>query len=499
MFNQAWANVRQQLRAKLKPVWEGSLYQWMLGSFVVVSLPLMFAIVYALVSMDSYSKQAHKTVFQTVMVTENSRLILERLVSMERSIRQYQVLKETSLLDAFLTHHQKFISLMDASKPYDIDSDLAKKLNQLKQLEMELFESVYHRAFQEQKPVLAEDVGQFEILTNQAKQIIEMGSRQQSLEVQALSEYEGLVRERVFYIVLASALLAFLLSVVFVHFITKPIRKTGSVIRRLAKDDFETPIEISAGPRDLRELGGNLEGLRQELKHLENEKQQFIRNISHELKTPLATLKEGTDLLSEELIGSLTQEQKEVVQLMQVGNFNIMNLVANLLEYQKAVSIQSRLDLGEVDVSKLVAHLVADYQLLVQNKGVVLDVAVPRFKIVADAAKLKMILSNFLSNAIKFSNSGDHIGVSVTRTQTGLHFLVEDQGPGIPEELHQAIFEDFFQGDVQPGSTMKGTGLGLAIVGYYVDKHGGEIQLLPPNKYYSGARIALDLPVEPMK
>ncbi len=96
-------------------------------------------------------------------------------------------------------------------------------------------------------------------------------------------------------------------------------------------------------------------------------------------------------MLSEELIGSLTSEQKEVVQLMQVGNFNIMNLVANLLEYQKAVSIQSRLDLGDVDVSKLVAQLVADYQLLVQNKGVVLDVAVPRFKIVADAAKLKMI------------------------------------------------------------------------------------------------------------
>ncbi|MDG4811575.1 HAMP domain-containing sensor histidine kinase [Hydrogenovibrio sp. 3SP14C1] len=474
--------------------WKGTLYQWMLASFMLVSVPLIFAIVYALMAMDNYSKQAHKSVFQTIVVTENSRLVLERLVSMERSIRQYQVLKEASLLEVFVTHHQQLVDLIKDSQSEHLPAKLDERLQQLKQDELKLFQSIPMQK-EAYKPLSEDVLGQFAGLAQQARQIIEFGTKQQSLEVIALSEYESQVRQRLVFIVLASALLALALSIFFVHYITRPIKKTRLQIQRLVKEDFETPIAIN-GPKDLQELGENLEGLRQELRHLETEKQQFIRNISHELKTPLATLKEGTDLLSEELIGSLNVEQKEIVQLMQVGNFNIMNLVANLLEYQKAVSIQSTLDNRFFALPDLVNSLRQEYQLLLQSKQLDLKVVLPETTLYADYEKLKVVLSNFISNAIKFSQSGDCISISAEVSDNTLQLLIEDQGPGISDEIHKLIFEDFFQGQLQPASTMKGTGLGLAIVGYYVDQHGGEVLLLPPNEAFSGARFVLVIPLE---
>ncbi|MCF6299138.1 MAG: HAMP domain-containing histidine kinase [Thiomicrorhabdus sp.] len=485
----------ERLSFRFNSFWIGSLYQWMLTSFVVVSLPLIFAIVYALISLDSYSKQAQRTVFQTVTVTENTRLVLERLISMERSIRQFQILNEPSLFDAYLQHRHKLLKLLQDSDFEGLNPTLSQKLKNLKLSEDRLFQTIYTEGVNRNKPLLESDLIAFEELVEQARSLIRAGSKQQTAEILALSEFEDKVMNRLFFIVLLSAFLALLLSVFFVHFITRPIKKIGSAIKHLAKEDFDYPIEVS-GPRDLRELSENMEGLRKELKYLENEKQHFIRSVSHELKTPLATLKEGTDLLSEEVIGSLNDEQREVLNLMKMGNFNIINLVSNLLEYQRAVSIQSRLEYSRFDLSSLMSSLIDEYQLLFQSKNQKVVGENPSIEITADYNKLKIILSNFISNAIKFSGKNTQINLSSKVEGKLVNILIEDQGPGIPESIRTEIFEDFFQGKATEDSVMKGTGLGLAIVGYYVVKHGGRTILLSPNDHYCGARFSLELPLE---
>ncbi len=473
----------------------GSLYQWVLGSFLIVSLPLCFAILYALVSLDRYSNQAHHTVFQTVLVTENSRLILERLISMERSIRQFQILNETSFFEAYLQHRHKLLRLLSESEIEGLSPVLTSKLAELRKTEAQLFHKIYSAGVNRQEDDVFPDLVEFESLVSQAKTLIREGSKQQSSEVFALSAFEKEVRNRLIFIVLISACLALFLSIFFVHFITKPIKKIGLFIKQLAKDHFDSPVKVS-GPKDLQELGANLEELRKELKYLENEKQHFIRSVSHELKTPLASLKEGTDLLSEEVIGSLNAEQREVLSLMKMANFNIINLVSNLLEYQRAVSIQSKLEYSRFDLSTLMQGLVEDYQLLFQSKNQKVLVCSPSIQIEADFNKLKIILSNFLSNAIKFSGKGTCIGFSAKIKESQAQIFIEDQGPGIPDSIRSEIFEDFFQGKATEDSVMKGTGLGLAIVGYYVVKHGGRTMLLSPNEKFCGARFVLELPLE---
>jgi len=279
-----------------------------------------------------------------------------------------------------------------------------------------------------------------------------------------------------------------------VSFITLPIKHLAGRIRRLVSEDFKAQI-VGAGPKDIRELGNNVENLRLELRYLENEKQHFVRNISHELKTPLATLKEGVDLLADEIVGDLNSGQREVVHLLQLGNFNITNLIENFLEYQKAISIQSKLSVSEFCLLKLATSLEKEYKLLLASKQLRLQIAMSEQTVETDREKLKIILSNLLSNAIKFAPQASTISLSAKVESGKLFFSVEDQGDGIDESMREKIFEDFFQENRSEKFTLKGTGLGLTIVRFYVEKLDGSIELLAPSEDYPGARFSLMIPI----
>ena len=488
--------IKNKIKNKINSSPKASLYQWILTSFLIISLPLIFATIYVLIAMNNYSKEAHQTVFQTALITENSRLILEHLVSMERSIRQYQVLKEVSFLETYLTHHQALVQIMDNLNITETRTMLMQKILSLKQQENHLFNAINQRAFIENESLSKQELNKFTEMNTSTQQLIILASQQQIIDMRYLTKYEQNIQERMYYIMLISGILAILLSLFFVRFITLPIQRLGLAMRHLVKEDFETKIPYE-GPKDVQELGLNLEGLRQELISLESGKQQFIRNISHELKTPLTTLKEGTNLLSEELLGPLNLEQKEVIELMQMGNFNIINLVENLLEYQKAMSLHSHLEVENFNITKLLNNLKLSYQLLLQNKSINLLTQAPIQPIKADQNKLRSVISNLLSNAIKFSPEHSDISIIVTVEQTNLVILVEDQGPGISKEIEETIFKAFVQIDNnQQQLSMKGTGLGLAIIRYYVLQHGGTINLLNPSNKYRGARFAITIPME---
>lgn len=473
----------------------GSLYEWLLLSFLLVSLPLFFAIFYALSSMKEYANQERTTLYQSVLITENGRLMLEGLNSMERSIRQYQVLKEEVFLEAFTQHHDKFRELMAVSEFNSLPQEISQQFQLVKLKEGILFETINQKVFLSKQKLSPQELKQFEALILATKGLIKAGLDQQIKDIENLEFYEQTIIEKTFSIALFAGFLALALSIFFVNFITLPIKRLASRIRRLVKEDFKTQI-VGAGPEDIRELGDNIENLRRELRYLENEKQHFIRNVSHELKTPLATLKEGVDLLADELVGELNSKQKEIVHLLQLGNLNITNLIENLLEYQKAISIQSRITVSSFSLFDLVSSLEKEYQLLLASKRLLLKIDVPQQDIKTDLEKLKIIVGNLLSNAIKFAPLESEISLLAIIEKDKLCLLVEDQGQGVQEALKDKIFEDFFQENSLQETTLKGTGLGLAIVRYYVGKLEGTIELLESSNTYPGARFALTLPIK---
>jgi two-component system sensor histidine kinase GlrK len=342
---------------------------------------------------------------------------------------------------------------------------------------------------------LTVDLNAFDPLTTQVRAILSEGEKRVGIEATELALIAKRVRERLVYFALLSIPLAFLLALIFVNFLTRPIKDVGQAIRNLGEVGFEQAIAIQ-GPKDLVDLGLHLEWLRQKLNRVEYEKQQFIRNVSHELKTPLATLKEGTDLLADNVVGELNTEQQEIIQLMKISYININGLVENLLEYQRTISTEIDFNFSNFDLSSLIERVTNEYQLLIQSKNINLKTNLNTINISADYDKLKIIISNLFSNALKFSPQDGTIGLNLLSHSSNIQLIVEDQGPGISKDIQPFIFKDFYRGNTPPHWKIKASGLGLALVKHYLDALQGTIEILPANKDYCGARFSLQLPLK---
>lgn len=475
----------------------GSLYQWVLASFVIVTVPLIFVIIYTVLDVGKYTQQSQHTLFQAVKHTEGSRVLLERLISMERNIRQFQVLDEPELFESYLENRATFLDVLRSLQAYTQDTNLFGSLEILETTETQLHQDILDKSARHELQLAKSDLSAFDQLTTQAKTLLDDGEKKIGVEADTLATRSKNMQQRLIYSALASIPLALFLALLFVHFLTQPIKKIGEAIRNLGDIGFEDPIAIN-GPKDLTELGARLESLRQNLNHLEQEKEHFIRNISHELKTPLATLKEGTDLLSENVVGELNAEQAEIVQLMKMGNLNIHNLVDNLLEYQKTIATRVDLAFSSFELDGLIARIVNEYQLLIKNRHISVAHNFDRTYIHADYDKLKIIIGNLFSNALKFSPIDGTIKISLNIHDDTIQLTIEDQGPGISEAIRPYIFNDFYQGDLPHQWGVKGSGLGLALVNYYLAAHNGTIELLAPTEDYPGARFFLQFPQDNM-
>ncbi len=485
--------VKNSIPPENKKFYFGSLYQWALASFVVVTLPLVFAIIYAVIEVSHYTEKSKQTLFQTVNTTESSRIILERLVSMERSIRQFQVLNEPEIFKSYQEHRKKFVDELQSLRNTTQDRKLKQKLKSFEETEQNLYQGILIKAADNQSRLTKTDLDAFDSLSMQAREFLGEGEKRAAREATHLSMIATQVREKMMFSALASIPLALLLGLLFVHLLTRPIKNIGLAIRNLGDEGFNQPIYVK-GPKDLAELGRHLEWLRQKLNRLDHEKQQFIRNISHELKTPLASIKEGTDLLSENIVGKLNTEQQEIIELMKMSNIIINDLVENLLEYQRSISTPVELNIVPIKINALIDRIINEYQLPLKSKNIVLAKKIDTIMIKADYDKLKIIISNIFSNALKFSPDNGTIGITIQSHRDATQIIIEDQGPGIAKNIRHLIFNDFYQGKSPQSWNIKGSGLGLALVRHFLEAHGGKIKLLASNERFSGARFCVFLP-----
>ncbi len=471
----------------------GSLREWALVSFVIVVLPLIVAMIYTMNEVANYTEKSQKTLVQTVHVAEASRTTLNRLILMEQSIRQFEVLNDAAIFESYQQHRDAFLEVARVFQGQSLDTDFNTKVAKLLQTENQLNQDILGSSKENQANLADVHLNKFDQLTNQARELVAAAEQKVGIDARALSVQAEQVQEHLMISTLISISVALLLSFLFVYLLTLPIKSIARAIRHLGEKGFEQQITIE-GPKDLTELGVHLEWLRNRLNQLEYEKLQFIRTISHELKTPLATLKEGTDLLAEDVVGELNTEQQEIIQLMRMSNINLNDLIDNLLEYQRTVVSQIDLNLSTFDVDKLIERCVKEYQLLLRSKNINVQSNLGITHINADYGKLEIIISNLFSNALKFSPKNGKIGISLFAQNNDVQLLIEDQGPGIAKDIAPFIFEDFYQGNSPQIWQIKGTGLGLSLVKYYLDAHKGEVKLLPASTEYCGARFLLHLP-----
>jgi two-component system sensor histidine kinase GlrK len=283
-----------------------------------------------------------------------------------------------------------------------------------------------------------------------------------------------------------------ILVLFFLVLIGRPMRQVDRAIRELGKGDFSRSISVT-GPTDIETLGRQLEWLRHRLKESTDEKNKFLRHMSHELKTPLANIREGTELLLDGSVGPLDHQQREVTGILRENSLKLQKLIENLLTFSAWQTKTAALELSEFELKPLVFSTLSQHRLVISNRKIKLEIEVKPITVRADEGKLRLVLDNLLSNAIKFTPDSGTIRIKAEMQGPQLIIDVADNGPGVAPEDAPRIFEAFYQGRRPQGGPVGGTGIGLSVVNECVLAHGGSVELLKEKGH--GAHFQVRLPL----
>lgn len=213
-------------------------------------------------------------------------------------------------------------------------------------------------------------------------------------------------------------------------------------------------------------------------KELDFAKTNFIATVSHELKTPISSLKMGTQLLRNEKFGNLNEQQKELLKSIEEDGERLLNITGELLNLSQAESGNIRFKFTDCSVSDLVKKSVSNNLIIAEDKQIELVTELKTAEeatIHADADKTVWILNNFITNAIKHSPLSQKIIITTEKEDEKIRFSVQDFGSGIDRRYHSQIFDRYFQ---VPDDQQSGSGLGLAISKNFIEKQGGDIGVI---------------------
>ncbi|HEY3328035.1 MAG TPA: HAMP domain-containing sensor histidine kinase, partial [Novimethylophilus sp.] len=285
---------------------------------------------------------------------------------------------------------------------------------------------------------------------------------------------------------------AVLVTLAIAYLIARPLRQIDHAIHDLGNGKLAVPIEIS-GPEDLKKLGQRLDWLRQQHAQLEEQKNRFLREVSHELKTPLTAIREGAELLNEGVGGHLSVQQREIATILRENSLRLQRLIESLLNYSAsrfhAVPVKTR-----VALHILVQRVLDDYSLPVSTRKLNLFTELEEIWLPGDETRLMTLCDNLISNATKFAPVNGTLRIILSRQDGHAVLEVFDNGPGISARDRPYLFEPFYQGSTPQEGHVKGSGLGLSIARDCVLAHGGNIEIVD-DPLWQGAHFRVTLPI----
>ena len=458
----------------------------------ILAGPLLLAIVHAALQMRQLSNASQQLVADSVQTTRMSQDVYTHIGSIERSARLYQVLGEPELA-VFREHDAKLGATIALLRQRLRAPDAATQLQRL------LEEQAAIRALVTKGRVAANrtaEVGaELDRLVADLDEIvggiIKLVNQQIDADVGALQTSTDRAQRELF---LESTLLVPLVLIVVLLFalrMSRPLRQIDRSIGDLGRGNFSNSVVVD-GPVDLERLGHQLEWLRNRLLELAHERNRFLRHMSHELKTPLANIREGTELLMDGAVGELDSGQREVTEILRDNGIKLQRLIENLLSFSAWQSSNTGLEVSEFRLRPVVKQVLENQQLTLVSQRVRLDVLIEDVTLVADRGKIRLILENLLSNAIKYSPRGGVIVVRAGASDEDLVLEVADSGPGIPIEERARIFDAFYTGR-SPSGHVKGTGIGLSVLNEFVNVHQGTVEIVDGE--FPGAHFRIRMPL----
>jgi signal transduction histidine kinase len=286
--------------------------------------------------------------------------------------------------------------------------------------------------------------------------------------------------QRLFWAVgVAVILLVGILATLLVRSIIEPLERLAGATRRVAGGELgaRVPVrgsdELSMVTRDFNDMAARLE-------QLDRMKRDFISNVSHDLKSPLATIQETNEVLLDGLAGPLSERQHRLLGMSRDSGRRLASMIHKLLDLSRLDSrptpIRDLLDLFAL-TQRAVDHVNATRNARGRGPTVVFDQASDHLLLRADAEEISQLLDNLLENAVKFSPEQGTVSVALEDDDGVAILRVADEGPGVPDEEKHRIFERFYQADAGRAAPDHGVGLGLAICRHIAEAHGGAISV----------------------
>jgi two-component system sensor histidine kinase GlrK len=473
----------------MKFLYPRSFPRLLVVGFTLVALPLVFALVNNAISVDQLANRSQNAVYQAVQATQSGRRLAQVLTALERTARQMVILDDRALLESYILSRKLFEQAV-ADVAGLFGEDQKGELDEIVKGERAVFTVLSRPSATPAE--LAAAVERFDDLSERAQAMVARSSELIDREVEAMRATADQARGITFWQLLGLIPVVIFLAVGFSILISRPITQIDAAIRRLGAGHFRVPVAVN-GPQDLEQLGERLEWMRRELIDVEEQKNRFLRQVSHELKTPLTALREGAELLSEEAVGALKPEQREIAEILRHNSIELQKLIEDLLSFGAGQFRRVTADLGPVDVREIIKRVADDQRLAIKARGLALDIDAADVMIPADSEKLRVVLDNLLSNAVKFSPAGGRIRLTARMDGSAFEFDVVDQGPGVPFEERVRIFDPFYQGRHHGSGPVSGTGIGLSVVKEYVFAHGGSVEVVDSP---AGAHLRVRLPLE---
>jgi signal transduction histidine kinase len=275
-----------------------------------------------------------------------------------------------------------------------------------------------------------------------------------------------------FFCALASVILSLLVVPLVVKHILKPLKNLNDAMQKVENGDFTARVAVPAGEGDYSALYRNFNRMAEELEGTELFRKDFINNFSHEFKTPIVSIRGFAKQL--QLDDSLTEEQKkEYIEFIVSESDRLSGLSNNILLLTKLENQQYVTERSEFYIDEQIRHALLLFEKQWSEKDLELQLDMEEIFYETDEGMLLQVWINLLSNAVKFSPCGGRLSVSLKKQKEQIVAEISDEGPGIPKEEWERIFDKFYQSD--RSHTTEGNGLGLALVKQIATLLGAEL------------------------
>jgi len=477
-----------------------TIRQKLASGFAVMFLSVLIISLYAIIQLNRLDRLITTALAIDAEILKGSESLLNALLAQAGNEKKYLITRDAAFRKLFADNAREFISRLDALAALSDHNETADMLGAIRASYQRYVDQVNKKFAGPGSSIGRGDGGRQALIDDISARIRTLSeAAQRSLDHTMLSSQK--ISGRGTRIALFITGFAILCGIAFGFIITKafyiPLQRLKQGTRDIAQGDFSKKIEIRSAD-EIGDVSASFNQMCDRLRELDQLKADFVSNITHDLKTPLASITEANNLMLEGIGGALSPEQKHLLAIIREDAARLLRLIESIIDLSKMEAGLLSYEFIPSDIPGVITEAVDSVRLLADSKKIAVffspGAGLPG--VLIDRAKMVQGLINLLGNAIKFTPEGGSVHVrvrtvdseqllansknltaqdySLTTHAMFLEISIADTGVGIPAEDLPRIFDKFYQG--RAGVQKRGSGLGLAIVKHIIEAHGGAIR-----------------------